>query len=120
MKVDFTLWIWPDYKDDPRVETVRAALRGRGFTWDEKCEEEVMSNPITVETGFEELTMDTIDHLDFYERQNGNLVFCGKTFEECWDNVLRSRSVSNGSFQAPSEEEMDDIVVEELNDSYDK
>lgn len=77
----FTLWIWPENRNPETEETVRNALRSRGFDFKERVEE-CMSDPVVIDTGFEELTPESLDLLDRYEIKEGELLLCGMNEQE--------------------------------------
>lgn len=76
-----TLWIWDEDRNSENEEKARAALRSRGFDFDERLEI-CMSEPVVIDTGFEEIGIDDLDMLDRYSVVNGELCLLGMTLKE--------------------------------------
>jgi len=82
-----TLWIWPDNRNLETEEKVRAALRSRGFDFEERLEV-CMSEPIVIDTGFEELGINDLALLDRYSVSNGELCLLGMTLNEFGEKII--------------------------------
>lgn len=104
------LWMYPGYEDSEEAKKMRDELSKHGFNWEEKIEE-AMSEPVCLDTGFEDFGTENLSLLDNYSYSDeGKLLFRGMTEEEF-----------ASKFKTPYDEtKAEDAFIEETNDSYDK
>lgn len=106
------LWMYPGYENSDDANKFRRKLTECGFEWEEKVEE-IMDEPVCMETGFEDFGIDKIELINNYSLSDtGELLLHGMTMEE-----FEKKLGLNCSY---NEERAEDEFIEELNDSYDK
>lgn len=104
------LWMYPGYENSDDANKFRQKLTECGFEWEEKVEE-IMDEPVFLDTGFEDFGTENLSLLDNYSYSaEGKLLFRGMTEEEF-----------ASKFKTPYDEtRAEDAFIEETNDSYDK